>query len=180
MIHYKLSRYTIGTHPPATHPTVPDVPAITSINRISATNIKVTWTTLTLEESRGFLTVYSVAYHPSERAKCPEVNPETNTIVTTSWEYSQLVISDLDPRLQYCIGIAASTVAGTGDFSNTEKVLCKYTTKWYQYIACLYCSCIIIYIFVCFSLVYTNSLFQLRFFGISNCIDWVVSLLNHK
>ena len=105
--------------------------AITSTNRISATDIKVTWTTLTLEESRGFLTIYSVAYSPSERAKCPEVNPETNTILTTSSENSQLVISDLNPRLQYCIGIAATTVAGTGDFSNTEKVLRKYATKWY-------------------------------------------------
>ena len=84
-----------------------------------------------LEESRGFPTVYSVAYSPTERAKCPEVDQDTNTILTTSSENSQLVISDLDPRLQYCVGIAASTMAGSGDFSNTEKVLCKCMTKWY-------------------------------------------------
>ena len=33
------------------------------------------------------------------------------------------------------------------------------------------------FICVAFPLVYNNSLFQLRFSGIDNCVDWVVSLL---
>ena len=135
-----LFRYTTCLSTPIIYPTVPDVPVSTSINRISATDIQVTWTHLTLEESRGFLTVYSVAYIPTERDKCPKVDLDTNTILTTSSEDSQLVISDLDPRLEYCIGIAASTVAGSGDFSNTEKVLCKCMIKWYKY---LYCLCLL-------------------------------------
>ena len=88
------------------------MPAIVSTNRTIATDIQVTWTQLTLEESRGFPTVYSVAYSPTERATCPQVDLETNTILTTSSENSLLVISDLDPRLEYCVGIAANTVAG--------------------------------------------------------------------
>ena len=70
--------------------------------------------------------MYLVAYSATERDLCLEVDPETYTILNTSFENSQLVISDLDPRLEYCISIAASTVAGTGDFSNTQKVSCKF------------------------------------------------------
>ena len=159
---------TSYSHVSTIHPTVPDVPEIVSADRISATDIRVTWTQLTLEESRGFLTSYSVAYSPSETTTCPEVDLETNTILTTSSEYSQLVISDLDPRLEYCVGIAASTVAGTGNYSATVKVQCKCTTDGIKLLA---------FLFICFAffLVYINSLFQLRFSGIDNCIDWVVS-----
>ena len=150
------------------HPTVPDAPEIVSADRISATDIQVIWTQLTFEESRGFLTSYLVAYSPSETTTCPEVNPETNIILTTSSEYSQLVISDLDPRLEYCVGIAASTVAGTGNYSATLKVQCKCIIDGIKLLA---------FLFICFAffLVYTNSLFQLRFSGVDNCIDWVVS-----
>ena len=144
------------------------MPAITSTNRISATDIQVTWTQLTLEESRGFPTLYSVAYSPCESTTCPEVDPEIYTILTTSSENSQLVISNLDPRLKYCVGIAASTMAGTGNYSATVKVQCKRTTD----------SIKLTFLLIClnfFFLVYINSLFQLRFSGIDNCVDWVVS-----
>ena len=106
------------------------MPVISSANRISATDIQIAWTQLTLEESRGFPTIYLVAYIPTERAMCPEVDPETTTVLTTSSQNSQLVISDLDPRLEYCVGIAASTVAGTSDYSATVKVPCKCATLW--------------------------------------------------
>ena len=153
---------------PTIHPTVPDAPEIVSADRISATDIQVIWTQLTFEESRGFLTSYSVAYSPSETTTCPEVDLETNTILTTSSEYSQLVISDLDPRLEYCVGIAASTVAGTGNYSATLKVQCKCTTDGIKLLA---------FLFICFAffLVYNTNLFQLRFSGVDNCVDWVVS-----
>lgn len=153
---------------PSIYLTVPDVPAIVSANRISATDIKVIWTQLTLEESRGFLTSYSVAYSPSESTTCPKVDPETNTILNTSSENSQLVIGDSDPRLEYCVGIAASTMAGTSNYSDTVKVQCKCTT---DSINCwpFYLSALLLF------LVYSNSLFQLRFSGVHNCIDWVVS-----
>ena len=40
---------------------------------------------------------------------------------------SQQVINNLDPRLEYCVAIAASTVAETSDFSDAQKVAtCKY------------------------------------------------------
>ena len=119
--------------PPSTHThvtsissAVPSVPTITSINWINATGIQVTWTQLTLEESRGFITLYSVAYSTAERSMCSEmIIAETNTIVATGSENSQLVINNLDARLEYCIRIAASTMSGNSDFSNVHKVPCN-------------------------------------------------------
>jgi len=67
-----------------------------------------------------------VAYSGTERATCPEVDPTTNTIIVTHSGNSQLVINNLDPRVEYCVAIAASTVAGTSDFSDAQKVPCKY------------------------------------------------------
>jgi len=125
---------------------IPDVPTIVNNNRVSATEIRSNWNQLTLEESRGFPLSYTVAYSGTERATCPEVDPATNTIIVTHSGNSQLVINNLDPRVEYCVAIAASTVAGTSDFSDAQKVP-----------------------------LYFNSLFQLRFSGIHNCIDWVVS-----
>ena len=108
-------------HTPPFHLAVPDVPTITSINWINATSIQVTWTQLTLEESRGFITSYLVAYSTAERNSCSEVETN-NTILTTHSESSQLIINNLDPNLEYCIGIAARTMSDTSDFSNKLKV----------------------------------------------------------
>ena len=102
------------------------MPTITSINWINATSIQVIWTQLTLEESREFITSYSVASSTAERNTCSEM--ETNTIFTTGSENSQLIINNLDPNLEYCVGIAASTISGTSDFSNKHKVPCNVST----------------------------------------------------
>ena len=101
------------------------VPGIANISRLSAANIRVIWNRLTLEESRGFLLSYTVAFIDTKRATCPEVDTETNMMRTSSGN-SQLVISNLDPRLEYCVAIAASTVAGISEFSEGQKVPCKY------------------------------------------------------
>ena len=63
----------------------------------------------------------------SYKASHTEVAPENTIIVTHSGNSQlQLVINNLDPRVEYCVAIAASTVAGTSDFSNAQKVPCKY------------------------------------------------------
>ena len=106
---------------------VPDVPTIVNINRVSATEIWLNWNQLTLEESRGFPLSYTVPYSGTERTTCPEVAPENTIIVTHSGNSQlQLVINNLNPRVEYCVAIAASTVAGTSDFSDAQKVTCKY------------------------------------------------------
>ena len=102
------------------------------MRRTTATTASVTWSQLLLVESRGFLTAYKVTYKSTQRS-CLQVDPETSTTLSVDQNETQLVISDLDPRLEYCVGIAASTVAGTSDYSATMKVPCKSATLWCDY-----------------------------------------------
>ena len=98
---------------------------VVGVRRTAATAATLTWSQLSLVESRGFLTAYKVTYKSTQRRSCPQVDPETSTTLSVDQDETQLVISDLDPRLEYCVGIAASTVAGTSDYSSTLKVPCK-------------------------------------------------------
>lgn len=152
---------------------VPHAPGITNIRRLSATKIWVTWNRLSLEESRGFLLSYTVAYNENQiRATCPEVNPEASMkTINSSLGNTQLIISDLNPGLEVCVAIAASTVAGTSDFSKAKKAPCKYHKK-----ATLKTkhSIVIMLMDYLTSLVYFNSQFQLLFSGIHNCNGWAV------
>lgn len=132
------------------------------------------WSQLSLEESRGFLLSYTVAYNENQiRAICPEVNPEASMkTINSSLGNTQLIISDLNPGLEVCVAIAASTVAGTSDFSEAWKAPCKYHKKA-TYTLTKYGIVIMLMDYLT-SLVYFNSQFQLLFSGIDNCNGWVV------
>ena len=105
---------------------------VVRVRRTTATTATLTWSRLSLVESRGFLTAYKVTYKSTQIRSCPQVDPETSTTLSVDQNETQLVISDLDPRLEYCVGIAASTVAGTSDYSATMKVPCKSATLWFN------------------------------------------------
>ena len=116
------------------HIVVPSVaPMVVRVRRTAATTATLNWSRLSLVESRGFLTTYKVTYKNTRRRSCPQVDPETSTTLSVDQDETQLIISDLDPRLEYCVGIAASTVAGTSDYSSTLKVPCKCATLWFNY-----------------------------------------------
>ena len=110
---------------------VPSIaPTVASVKRVSATTVILTWEALSLVESQGFLTDYKVAYINTQRSGCPQIDRETtSTTLSVDKESTQIVIKNLDPGLEYCVAIAASTVAGTSGFSDTQKVLCKCTTN---------------------------------------------------
>ena len=113
---------------------VPSVaPMVIGVRRTTATTATLNWSSISLVESRGFLTAYKVTYKSTQRGSCPQVDPETSTTLSVDQNETQLVISDLDPRLEYCVGIAASTVAGTSDYSATLEVPCKCATLWCYY-----------------------------------------------
>ena len=112
---------------------VPSVaPMVVGVRRTTATTATLNWSRLSLVQSRGFLTAYKVTYKNTQRRSCPQVDPETSTTLSVDQDETQLIISDLDPRLEYCVGIAASTVAGTSDYSDTLKVSCKSATLWFN------------------------------------------------
>ena len=146
------------------------------MRRVSATTVVLTWDPLSLVESRGFLTDYKVAYLDTLRSSCPHIDHDLETMSTTlsvDKENSQTVISNLDPGLEYCVAIAASTVAGTSDFSDTQKVPCK-CMKNHRLCLCVMISPFLLRIH---SAVVSNSLFQLHLSGIhTECAEWAVSI----
>ena len=103
-------------------------PMVVGVRRTTATTATLTWSQLSLVQSRGFLTAYKVTYKNTQRRSCPQVDPETSTTLSAHQNETQLVISDLDPRLEYCVGIAATTVVGTSEYSSTVKIPCKSAT----------------------------------------------------
>lgn len=99
-------------------------PMITSLFRVDAQTANLSWEFLTLEELRGFLYTYEVVYFTTIKdIQCSDAQPELNN--TQSAETNNILITDLDPEMEYCVGVAASTVVGVGNYSY-EYLPCKF------------------------------------------------------
>ena len=83
--------------------------------RISGSMMRVSWTSLTLTEARGFITHYTVAYFPLSSGS----NQEEFSILyqTLSKDSSEATIEGLDGYSAYVVQVSASTAAGDGDYS---------------------------------------------------------------
>ena len=79
------------------------------------------WEALTLEELRGFLHTYKVIYYETTQTICSDIESEFSRVETNS---TSVIIRDLDPVAEYCVGVAASTVAGVGNYSQ-KHLPCK-------------------------------------------------------
>ena len=90
---------------------------ITSAERTDAISFQVTWESPTLEELRGFLDLYVVTYVQLDTYKCLDIDPQTSQIASV--EIPSIVISGLVPGKEYCVGVAAKTVEGTGKYTQT-------------------------------------------------------------
>ena len=98
-------------------PLVPSVsPSGVRVERLNSTAMNVSWTLLTLEEARGFVTSYTVSYREWEGAGRRHV-VETESVVVLGGEQSSVVIGGLDPGSSYLVPVSASTSAGSGDMS---------------------------------------------------------------
>ena len=90
-------------------------PRNTSVERVSSSMMRVSWTRLTLSEARGFITHYTVAYTPSSSGSKQE---EPNTLYqTVSKHSSETTIEGLDGNTPYVVQVSASTAVGAGDYS---------------------------------------------------------------
>ena len=100
-------------------PLVPSVsPSGVRVERLNSTAMNVSWTLLTLEEARGFVTSYTVSYRKDEGM----AKRTTESVVVPGGEQSSVVIGGLDPGSSYQVSVSASTSAGTGDMSEEEVV----------------------------------------------------------
>ena len=95
-------------------PLVPSVsPSGVRVERLSSTAMNVSWTLLTLEEARGFVTSYTVSYRKDEGV----AKRTTESVVVPGGEQSSVVIGGLDPGSSYLVSVSASTSAGSGEMS---------------------------------------------------------------
>ena len=99
-------------------PTAPQTPPQTSTDRTEATKASIEWEELSQEQLRGVLVSYEVGYGSVKSTQCPPVSDFYQND-TLSVEQERFTATDLDPRLQYCVWVAAKTSAGVGPFSHT-------------------------------------------------------------
>ena len=77
--------------------------------------MRVSWTSLTLTEARGFITYYTLVYFPlSSGSKQEELNILHQTV---SKDSSVATIEGLDGYSAYVVLVSASTAAGESDYS---------------------------------------------------------------
>ena len=100
--------------------TVPrKAPTIISADRTEANRVLVKWEHLKSEDLRGNLLCYEIAYYDLLEQRCPgnTYRSGDNTTMSVTGGDSHAVIANLDPRLEYCVAVAAKTGAGVGEFS---------------------------------------------------------------
>ena len=103
---------------------VPNIPSISNVIRISDDAMKVFWVPLTPDEARGVLTELQIAYQPSRNSRCTsleEDDMQLMTIMENIDTQSVAVIDGLVASEEYCVGIQVSTTAGESGYSNTIK-----------------------------------------------------------
>ena len=91
--------------------TVPSAPNDVTSQRLNGTHMLVRWNQISLNESRGFITNYTITY---TRVGDPRRQATTMTVPS---DLNQAVIGDLLPSNVYTVSVAASTTAGLGEFS---------------------------------------------------------------
>ena len=82
----------------------------------------VMWEPLSTEDLRGSLSSYEIVYYemlPNDRCEQDSTdNVKTESVHQLERE-ALFTITDLDPGLQYCVGVAAMTSVGVGMFTFT-------------------------------------------------------------
>ena len=97
--------------------TEPSAPILREFERISTSQIRVTWEP---GSQGGPSTDYTVRYCPLRSDTSEKL---TQGLLTTN--ETEVVIQDLDPVLRYSISVAATTVDGVWNYSNEVTVHCK-------------------------------------------------------
>ena len=85
-------------------------PADVNTERLNGTHMTVTWTVLTLEQARGFITGYTVSYEPASNTGGRRKRDSEETSVSEP----PAPIGGLSPNLAYSVTVRANTAAGAG------------------------------------------------------------------
>ena len=87
--------------------------------RLSATTIEMSWSVV---GSPGIITSYSVKYRAVEWIAGRNLNIMSTIVNTTN---TSIIITDLDPRHECAVSVAATTTAGLGNYSQEIIVGCE-------------------------------------------------------
>ena len=93
---------------------VPSVAPVPTLSWLTATAMHVSWSPLSLEEARGFLTGYTVTYTSTAGDGGRRKRDDESGTRTVSADETSVTLSGLDSDRQYSVSVAASTSAGTG------------------------------------------------------------------
>ena len=102
-------------------------PTILSLRRTNSTSALIEWERLGPQDLRGYLTSYLIVFFKLSDTCTPvsssaQSYENRSSVPALSPVFS--LIDLLDPRHEYCVGVAAVTGAGTGAFSY-KSVSCK-------------------------------------------------------
>ena len=101
---------------------------ITTLFHKNAKTAYMSWEALTLDELRGFFHTYEVIYYETTQTICGNIESEFSDTLPVETNSTSVIIRDLDPVAEYCVGVAASTVAGVGNYSQ-KHLPCKNYSK---------------------------------------------------
>ena len=106
-------------------------PTVSNIMRLDAGSIFLSWDPLPTVMSNGVVTNYFIRYRSisSEGSARYHRDSSEEEYMVTSTTGLQVTIENLDPRLTYSIGVAASNQAGIGSYSDGTIVGCKYSVN---------------------------------------------------
>ena len=110
------------------------------MSREDATTGHVSWDPLTLDELRGFLDSYKVIYQELTRYSCADTDVESGEASSVTTDHA--MITGLNPTAEYCVGVAASTAAGVGNYSQShlpgkiERPKVRVLRKYFYFLQC--------------------------------------------
>ena len=105
--------FTFYTEPPA--------PENIEAERLNGTHMNVSWTSIPLTVSNGFITTYTIIYEKLENKK-----RQTLSLIVPGKD-SSVVIGGLDPASAYTILVGATTSSGPGEFSDKSTAQSEYS-----------------------------------------------------
>ena len=93
---------------------VPNMPNITALARLSGKRGVLTWQPYTLDTSKGFLTNIEVYYQsvPVTSTGCPSSLDRSAKIIQVGTNESRYVFTELLAEEEYCVAVKAATAVG--------------------------------------------------------------------
>lgn len=102
--------------------TVPAIPSLSSVERLSAVSARVNWIPLTPDEARGILTLLEIAYEPIRVRDCTDFYPRDAELMEMRenlFDQSTAIINGLQPNQEYCVSIKVATSGGESGYSSS-------------------------------------------------------------